>query len=72
MTDDVMTDPLPENIEGQKVVTHRFDHGIDWQVNVSHVLLAVVAVAVVFVVYKNRDGENSQEEGGETGGVTTR
>jgi hypothetical protein len=64
MTDDVMTDPLPENIEGQKVVTHRFDHGIDWQVNVSHVLLAVVAVAVVFVVYKNRDPSEESEQDG--------
>jgi len=36
--------PTPENIEGQVVKRHSFEHKVDW----SHVLLgAVVLVAVV-------------------------
>lgn len=49
MTDDLMVDPPRENITGEKVVQHRFDHGIDWSVNVSHMLIAIAVV--VFLLY---------------------
>jgi len=32
-----MEDPLPENITGSKV--QRATHSVEWQINVSHVLL---------------------------------
>jgi hypothetical protein len=60
MGEQVMSDPLPENIEGQKVVTHRFDHGIDWSVNVSHLLLAVAVLAVAWIVYRQRASDDRE------------
>jgi len=66
MTDDVMVDPPRENIDGEKIVHHRFDHGIDWQVNVSHVLLALVVLALAVVYLKGRDSsdDDSPNSGG--------
>jgi hypothetical protein len=40
-----MQDPLPENITGEKAVTHSVEHRVDW----SHVL---IALAVVYVAAK--------------------
>jgi len=60
MMDQVMSDPLPENIEGQKVVTHRFDHGIDWSVNVSHLLLAAAVLAVAWIAYRQRTPDDRE------------
>lgn len=71
MGGDVMADPLPENIEGEKIVTHRFDHGIDWKVNVSHVILAAILVGLVLWL-KPWNHPNSEDNSGESGGVATR
>lgn len=38
-----MEDPLPENIAGEKVQTHTFEHRVNWG-------YVAVAVAVLFVV----------------------
>jgi len=54
MSEQVMSDPLPENIEGQKVVTHRFDHGIDWSVNVSHLLVGLAVLALLAHLHRRR------------------
>lgn len=59
-----MADPAPENIDGQKVVSHTFDHQMIHQVNWSHVALAVVALIVVYVLFLRGDGaefENDEE-----------
>jgi hypothetical protein len=69
--DGVMADPLRQNIDGEKIVHHRFDHGVDWQVNVSH-LLAAIGVALLILYLKPWNGANNQEEGPEDGGVATR
>lgn len=63
---DPMADPLPENIDGQKVVTHRFDHGIDWKVNVSHLIVAIVVVAVLLWLkpWAEPDATDADREGG--------
>ena len=53
-----MVDPPRENIDGEKIVHHRFDHGVDWEVNISHVLLALVALVVVAVYLKGRDSSD--------------
>jgi hypothetical protein len=67
MAEQVMADPAPENIEGQKVVTHRFDHGIDWEVNVSHLLIAVAVLAFVFYLHRRRAGSTADEQDGALG-----
>jgi hypothetical protein len=62
MGDSVMADPSPENIEGQKVVSHSFDHQMVHQVNWSHVALAVVALIVVYVLFIQGDGADEDSE----------
>jgi hypothetical protein len=49
----IMQDPYRSEIEGQKIVTHEFNHGIDYQINLSHVLLAIGIVVAIYV-YKTR------------------
>lgn len=64
MTDDVMVDPPRENIDGEKIVHHRFDHGVDWEVNVSHVLLALVVLALAVIYLKGGEGSGDDDDGG--------
>lgn len=61
MADTVMADPKPENIDGEKIVHHRFDHGIDWSVNVSHVLLALAVLAALAYLYRRREDSEDSE-----------
>ena len=42
-----MEDPIPENIDGSKVVTHSYEHRIDW----GYVGLGVGLLAVAYVGY---------------------
>lgn len=56
-----MVDPPRENIDGEKIVHHRFDHGIDWRVNVSHVLIVVAAVALLIYLYRRSDDPEDSE-----------
>lgn len=67
MSEQVMQDPPRENIDGEKIVHHRFDHGIDWSVNVSHVLIALAALAVL--VYLARRSDDRDDEDATAGGV---
>jgi len=69
MTDDAMIDPPRENIDGEKIVHHRFDHGVDWQVNVSHVLLAVVLLALAVVYLRGRNGSDDERDGSVSAGL---
>jgi len=52
----------PENVSGEKIEQHVFEHSVEHSVNWSHVLLAVVVVYVVLklrpvLVEKNDDGK---------------
>jgi hypothetical protein len=66
-----------DQVDGRVVEQHNFNHnhGFEHQINWSHVILLVLLLVAV-VKFSDwdwgLDGENSQEEGGETGGVTTR
>lgn len=62
MTDtQVMQDPYKSAIQGEKRVVHRFDHGIDVSINLSHVLLAIAVIAGIYY-YKTRvSGSNSDD-----------
>lgn len=62
-----MVDPPRENITGEKVVHHRFDHGIDWSVNVSHLLVALAVLAVLLYL---KPWSNSDDEDATPGGVS--
>jgi hypothetical protein len=53
MSDKVMADPPQENITGEKKVIHHFTNGIDWKVNVSHLLLAMGLVVGLYLLHKN-------------------
>lgn len=61
MADDVMVDPPRENIEGEKIVHHRFDHGIDWSVNVSHVLIALAVLALLLYLKRQSDARDDED-----------
>jgi len=52
-----MDDPLPENIEGAKRVTHRVEHSVNW----GHVMLGLAVVAVVLYL---SGGDSSEGDGG--------
>lgn len=62
-----MVDPPRENIDGEKIVHHRFDHGIDWQVNVSHVLLAAAALAAIWYLSKRSSSDDEDGTPGQMG-----
>jgi type VI protein secretion system component VasF len=52
-----MDDPLPENIEGTKRVTHRVEHSVNW----GHVMLGAAAVMVVLYL---SGGDSSEDDDG--------
>jgi hypothetical protein len=55
-----MQDPLPENIDGSKVVTHSVEHSIDW----GHVSIGVGLMALAFVtwrLFEGGDGDGDDE-----------
>jgi hypothetical protein len=64
MSEQAMIDPLRENIDGEKLVHHRFKHGVDWRVNVSHLLVgAAVLVALAYLYRRDRanpDGDTKR------------
>lgn len=62
MVERVMQDPPAENIDGEKIVHHRFDHGIDWSVNVSHILIAVAVIAAVLYLRQQLDSDDDEQE----------
>jgi len=64
MSDSVMEDPAPENIDGSKNVSHIFEHRVQHRVNWSHVALAVVALIVVYVLFIRGGGEIEDDEDG--------
>jgi len=59
-----MPDPAPENIDGAKIVKHRFHHGIDWQVNISHLVVGVAVIAAVLFLWSRLDEDDEEGAGG--------
>jgi hypothetical protein len=59
MTEQIMQDPNPERIEGQKIVKHQFDHGIDYKINLSHVMLVGLLLVGVYF-YQTRIASDSK------------
>jgi hypothetical protein len=64
MSEKLMADPSPSNIDGSKTVSHTFEHQIRHQVNWSHVALAVAGLAVVYVLFVRGGGEIGDAEDG--------
>lgn len=58
-----MNDPLPENIAGEKRVTHSVEHSINW----GHVALGVAVLALV--LYLNSLGSRRSSEETEDGEI---
>jgi len=56
MGEAVGTDPLPENVAGSVVEKHTWNHEVQHSVQWDHVLLAVVAVAVLWFVFGGSSG----------------
>ena len=61
-----MNDPLPENIQGEKVQRHVFKHEINW----GYVALAVAVVATAYLALR-QTGEKNQEDALSNGGVAS-
>lgn len=59
MSGDIMPDPPAENIMGEKKVVHHFRHGIDWKVNVSHVLAGVAVLVAAYWLFWSGDSDSS-------------
>lgn len=58
-----MQDPLPENIDGEKVVTHSVEHEINW----GYVSVAVMVLVLLWYLDPlNRLGESTEDEMGPT------
>lgn len=57
-----MIDPVRENIDGEMIETHSFEHRIDW----GYVALGLAAIFVVWKVSVALDGGKDDE-----GGLTT-
>jgi len=70
MSDGVMADPAPENIDGSKNVSHIFEHQMQHRVNWSHVALAVVALIVAYVLFV-RGGDGGDDPADEDAPVPT-
>ena len=64
MSEKLMADPTPENIDGSKTVSHIFEHQIRHQVNWSHVALAVAGLAVVYVLFFRGGGVVEDDDDG--------
>lgn len=59
---DGMTDPLPENIRGEKVEKHVFSHDVHHEVNWGHVSLAVALIVLLWMLsrwYRDSDDTDS-------------
>jgi hypothetical protein len=56
-----MEDPLPENIEGSKRVTHTVEHRINWGY-VAVAFVGLVLLVKVGPVLASRSSEESDEE----------
>jgi hypothetical protein len=60
MADELMPDPAPENIAGERTVSHSFSHELRHEINWGYVALAVAALAAVYVLRgrleESRDG----------------
>lgn len=57
-------EPLPENVNGEVVESHAFEHRIDW----GHVALGLAAIYVVWKASSLVDRGNDEEGAGHTGG----
>jgi hypothetical protein len=57
-------EPLPENVAGEVVETHAFEHRVDW----GHVVLGAAAIYVVWKASSVVDQGNDEEGAGHTGG----
>jgi hypothetical protein len=53
-----MEDPLPENIDGSKRVTHSVNHHVNW----SYVALGVAAIVVITKVASILESSTSDDE----------
>jgi hypothetical protein len=62
MTDQVMADPMRENIDGQKLVSHSFEHNLRHRVDWGHVALAVAAVVAIYVLFVRRSGVEDDDD----------
>lgn len=66
-----MRDPAPENIDGEVVHRHAFEHRINW----GHVALSLAALVVVAIVLGGSDSESylesdpSADTESDTGGI---
>lgn len=47
-----MQDPLPENIAGEKRVTHTVEHRINW----GYAMLGAAGILLVYVIFIRGDG----------------
>lgn len=56
-----MRDPLPDNIDGQKVVSHEVQHSVDW----GHVALGVAAIYAIWKGAQLLGGGSDDVEDGE-------
>jgi hypothetical protein len=57
MSDQVMADPVPSNIDGQKVVSHSFNHEFGHRIDWGYVAIAVAVIAAVYVLF-GRESED--------------
>lgn len=55
-------EPAPENIAGEVVHRHSFEHRIEW----GHVALAAAAIVIVVTVFGS-DAISAEESDGESG-----
>ena len=62
MTDQVMADPAPSNIDGQKVVSHSFDHTFGHRIDWGYVAIAVAVIAAVYILF-GREVEDDDDLG---------
>lgn len=58
-----MQDPLPSNIDGQKVVSHEVQHSVNW----GYVAVAVAAIYVGSRLLSDVDRGKDEGGGGHTG-----
>lgn len=56
-------EPLPENVSGEVVESHAFEHRVDW----GHVALGIAVVYVAWKLSRMLDEGNDEEGAGHTG-----
>jgi hypothetical protein len=57
-------EPLPENVAGEVVETHAFEHRVDW----GHVVLGLAAIYVAWKASGLFEQGNDEKGAGHTGG----